>query len=94
MLRLLHHVLEVSVPEKLAHRELRNRSAEVLREVAAGVTYEITNHGQVVAVLSPPPFGVGLRVRPAQVRGGFSRLPRASADGPTQEVLDDLRGER
>lgn len=82
------------MPEKLAHRELRNRSAEVLREVAAGATYEITNHGDVVAVLSPPSRGAGLRIRQPKVRGGFSRLSRVRRDRPTQEVLDDLRGER
>jgi prevent-host-death family protein len=82
------------MPEKLAHRELRNRSAEVLREVAAGATYEITNHGDVVAVLSPPARHVDLRIRQPRVRGGFSGLPRVRRDRPVQEVLDDLRGER
>lgn len=81
--------------ERLAHRELRNSSAEVLRRVAAGATYEITNHGDVVAVLSPPsPSGPSLTVRPARVRGGFNQLGRVRRDGRVQEVLDDLRGER
>ena len=40
--------------ERLAHRDLRNRSAEILRDVAAGGSYEITNHGEVVALLTPP----------------------------------------
>lgn len=82
------------MPEKLAHRELRNRSAEVLREVAAGATYEITNHGDVVAVLSPPARGPGLRIRQPKTRGGFSQLPRVRRDRPVQETLDDLRGDR
>lgn len=82
------------MPEKLAHRELRNRSAEVLREVAAGATYEITNHGEVVAVLSPPTSRISLRIRQPKVRGGFARLPRVRRDRPVQESLDDLRGER
>lgn len=81
------------MPEKLAHRELRNRSAEVLREVAAGATYEITNHGDVVAVLSPPPSGTSLRIRQPRVRGGFAQLPRVRRDHPVQQALDDLRGE-
>lgn len=79
---------------RLAHRDLRNRSAEVLRDVAAGATYEITNHGEVVAVLSPPARDLDLRVRPAQVRGGFAQLTRVRRDRPAQEALDDLRGER
>lgn len=79
--------------ERLAHRELRNRSAEVLREVAAGATYEITNHGDVVAVLAPPSHGTDLRVRPAKARGGFSGLARVRRDTLVQDVLDDLRDE-
>jgi prevent-host-death family protein len=55
------------VTERLAHRDLRNRSAEILRDVLAGATYEITNHGEVVAVLSPPAGRTELRVRPARV---------------------------
>ncbi|MGH3342411.1 MAG: type II toxin-antitoxin system Phd/YefM family antitoxin [Carbonactinosporaceae bacterium] len=80
--------------ELLAHRELRNRSAEVLRDVAAGATYEITNHGEVVAVLSPPAPGIGLRIREPRRPGGFADLPRVQRDMPVQEVLDDLRGEQ
>lgn len=38
----------------ISHRELRNNSAEVLRAVAAGETIEVTNHGEVAAVLVPP----------------------------------------
>lgn len=82
------------MPERLAHRDLRNRSAEVLREVAAGATYEITNHGAVVALLSPPARGTDMRIRKARFHGGFSRLPRVRRDQSVQDVLDDLRGER
>jgi len=82
------------VTERLAHRELRNRSAEVLRDVAAGATYEITNHGDVVAVLSPPEPGLSLRIRKPTTRGGFADLPRVRRDEAVHVVLDDLRGER
>jgi prevent-host-death family protein len=80
--------------ERLAHRDLRNRSSEILREVASGATFEITNHGKVVAILSPPPGSRGLRVRAARVRGGFSELPLVSRAESVQDVLDDLRGDR
>lgn len=79
--------------ERLAHRDLRNRSAEVLREVAAGATYEVTNHGEVVALLSPP-SRTTVRIRRPSVRGGFGELPRVTLDHPIQESLDDLRGDR
>ena len=37
----------------ISHRELRNHSSDVLRRVQAGETIQVTNHGEVVAVLSP-----------------------------------------
>lgn len=80
--------------DRLAHRDLRNRSAEVLRDVAAGATYEITNHGDVVAILSPPSAAATVRVRKARLHGGFSELPREEHRMPVQELLDELREER
>lgn len=80
--------------ERLAHRDLRNRSSEILREVAAGATYEITNHGKVVAVLSPPAYTGGLRIRAARIRGGLADLPSVTLTESTQDILDELRAER
>lgn len=80
----------------IPHRELRNNSSAVLREVAQGETIQITNHGEVVAILVPPgaePPST-LRVRRARIKGGFAQLTRAELDHPVQESLDDLRGER
>ena len=37
----------------IAHRELRNNSSAILREVQSGETFTIPNHGEVVAVLTP-----------------------------------------
>lgn len=79
--------------ERIAHRDLRNRSSEILRAVAAGATYEITNHGEVVAILSPP-GARPLRIRPATAPRNFSALHRVLVDRPTQEVLDELREDR
>jgi prevent-host-death family protein len=80
----------------IAHRELRNNSSAVLREVQAGESIAISNHGEVVAILVPPSRHPtdSLRVRAARVRGGFSALPRVRLDRPAQESLDDLRGDR
>lgn len=80
----------------IAHRELRNNSSAVLRDVQAGETVAISNHGEVVAILVPPgrrPFDA-LRIRKAKVHGGFSALSRVRLDRPVQESLDDLRGDR
>lgn len=63
-------------PGRLARRGLRNRSAEILREVRSGATYEITKHGEVVAVLSPPTKGRDLRVPARRMQGGFAEPPR------------------
>jgi prevent-host-death family protein len=80
----------------IPHRELRNNSAAVLRDVQAGETIEVTNHGEVVAILVPPARREEqpLRIRPARIKGGFSTLPRSRVAQPSQQVLDDLRGER
>jgi antitoxin (DNA-binding transcriptional repressor) of toxin-antitoxin stability system len=76
--------------ERIAHRDLRNRSAEILRAVAAGESFEITNHGEVVAILAPPGT-VPLRVKPATEHGGWADLPRYPAKESTQRILDELR---
>lgn len=80
----------------IAHRELRNNSSAVLRDVEAGETIEVTNHGTVVAVLVPPTSAPATAVR--QVRatrpGGFGGLPRVHVEQPVQAALDDLRGDR
>lgn len=39
--------------ESIGHREMRNGSSEVLRAVAAGESFTITNHGTAVARLVP-----------------------------------------
>jgi prevent-host-death family protein len=78
----------------IAHRTLRNHSAEILRRVRAGETLRITNRGEVVAVLAPADRPLALRRREARVRGGFSRLARLRMEQPAQAHIDDLRGER
>ncbi len=38
----------------VTHREMRNQSGEILRRVADGETIQITNHGEVAALIVPP----------------------------------------
>jgi prevent-host-death family protein len=80
----------------VTHRELRNRSGEVLRAVEAGETYTVTNRGKPVARLVPiPDANPDLPLhRPAVTHGGFSQLIRHSVASPSAETIDDLRGER
>ena len=84
------------MPRTIPHRELRNNSGAVLREVQAGETVCVTNNGEVVAMLMPPPRapGASLRIRRATVRGGFTELERTRIQEPIQDVLDELRGDR
>lgn len=80
----------------IAHRDLRNRSSEILRAVQAGETFEVTNHGVVVAVIGPPgrdPLE-GLSHRPATSTAPFSQIRSVRRDESTADVLTELRGER
>lgn len=80
----------------VTHRELRNRSGEVLHAVEAGETYTVTSRGRPVARLVPiaeTNSDLPLR-RPATTRGGFSQLSRHSVAALSVETIDDLRGER
>jgi prevent-host-death family protein len=82
--------------ETVSHRELRNRSGEVLRAVEAGESFTITNGGVPVARLVPvsDPTPDLRCVRPVRRRGGFSELPRVAIDETVQPALDALRDER
>ncbi len=80
----------------ISHRELRNQSAEVLRRVADGEAFEVTNHGVVVAHLSPVatpafPFPVS---RAARRNGGWSALPKIALEESVTAVLDEEREDR
>lgn len=85
--------------ERITHRELRNNSAEVLRRVAAGESFEVTNHGTVAAVLSPPAgttvrdrLGQAGRVRPADRSIDLRDVPRPRSDRTSAEIVADVRG--
>jgi antitoxin (DNA-binding transcriptional repressor) of toxin-antitoxin stability system len=82
--------------ERIPHRELRNNSSEILRRVAAGESFEITNHGEVVAEIGPPRHDLGGLpvVKPATRRRDWSGIPRFKPTRPTQEILDELREDR
>lgn len=82
--------------ESISHRELRNQSAKVLRAVAAGESYTVTNNGRPVAKIVPidsPEMGLRC-IKPATKRGGFSDLPRTKVAESTQDALDYLKGDR
>lgn len=77
----------------IPHRELRNRRGDVLRRVQAGETFQVTNYGEIVAVLSTPGTGMAPRVAAARRRGGFASIPRIRSTETTAQALDALREE-
>lgn len=81
--------------ESISQREMRNRSGEVLRAVAAGDSFTVTNDGVPVARLVPIARAEKPRLaRPARKKGGLSQLQRFSSEESVADILDDLRGER
>jgi prevent-host-death family protein len=80
----------------IAHRELRNNSSAILRQVQAGESFTVTNHGDIVARLVPPAMDVASapRIRRATKLGGFSQIVGIQLDHPIQDDLDFLRGDR
>lgn len=87
--------------DRIGVRELRQHASRYLDQVRAGSTIEVTDRGELVALLVPPTpaqtsrdrlIAEG-RLRPA---AGALRLPtrRAAQSGTTAGVLDDLRDDR
>lgn len=84
----------------IPHRELRNNSSRILDEVKNGEIIEVTNHGEVVAVLIPPSASAYERlVAAGKVRlampGGrrFADLTARRTERDALEVLAEMRGE-
>lgn len=79
----------------ITHRELRNDSGRVLREVANGDSILISNNGVTVARISPAgESGPDLHISRAATKHGFDDVPMHDPREPTVDVLDDLRGDR
>jgi prevent-host-death family protein len=89
------------VVRTISHRELRNNSAEVLRAVGAGEVIEVTNHGEVAAVLVPPsltPYerlvAAGKVREPRKDRQvDLRKIRRVTASVSSEEIIADLRGD-
>lgn len=79
----------------ITHRELRNDSGRVLREVADGESILVTNNGVTVARISPAGEpGTDLHISRAATEHGFDDVPLHPARVRTADVLDELRGHR
>ncbi|GAB3523435.1 type II toxin-antitoxin system Phd/YefM family antitoxin [Arthrobacter monumenti] len=86
----------------IPHRQLRNESSKILQRVKNGETVEVTNNGDVAAVLVPPsssPFERRLlagHIRPAAAIGvvDLITVERVPSPESTAEILADVRGDR
>jgi prevent-host-death family protein len=83
----------------VTHRELRNSSGEILRAVAAGESVQITNNGQLAAVISPPAtdplaeLAAHGHVRKARrPLSDLASVRRRKATRPSAELIADSRG--
>ena len=86
--------------DRVTHREMRNRSGEILRRVEAGESIEVSNNGRPAAMIVP----VGGSILDGLVARGEARPARESVDAlrgiarttsavTTQEILEDSRGQ-
>lgn len=85
--------------ERVTHREMRNRSGEILRRVAGGESIEVTNSGRVAAMIVPPSTSSlddlieRGEVRPAREGlKGLLAIKRKRPSRPSSEILADVRG--
>ncbi len=83
--------------ETITHREFRNDSGRILREVQAGQSFVVTNNGVAVAELVPLNSRAhgGLPVKQRIAQGGLRTITpvKGSSGQSAQEILDDLRGD-
>jgi prevent-host-death family protein len=85
--------------ETVTHREMRNRSGEILRRVEAGESVRVSNNGHLAALIVPVGGDVldGLVARgeasPARAdTGTLAAIRRVVAPVSSRELLEDARG--
>lgn len=81
--------------DTITHREMRNRSAEVLRRVEAGESLEVSNHGRPVAIIMPVGTDVIEAANARSSRAALESLraiQRTKAAKSTAAMIEDARG--
>jgi prevent-host-death family protein len=83
----------------VTHREMRNSSGEILRLVAAGESVQVTNNGQVAAVITPPSgptiddlVSRGQARRARKSRAELSTIRRHKVKRSSADLIADTRG--
>lgn len=85
--------------ERIGVRELRQHASRYLDRVRAGETVEVTDRGQLVALLVPPTPTQGARDqliaqgRLIPAAGPMAMPARAHAPATTSAILDELRSD-
>lgn len=85
--------------ETVTHREMRNRSGEILRRVEAGESVLVSNNGHLAALIVPvggdPLDGLIARgeARPARTgTDALADIARAVSPVNSRELIDNNRG--
>ncbi len=85
--------------ETVTHREMRNRSGEILRRVEAGESLLVSNNGRIAALIAPADGDLldGLVAR-GEARAArtdasaLAKITRATSPVSTEEMIRDSRG--
>lgn len=85
--------------ETVSHREMRNRSGEILRRVEAGETVRVSNNGRLAALIVPANVDtIELLVERGHARPARSTpdrlrsVTRSVSEVSSDALRDDLRG--
>jgi prevent-host-death family protein len=83
----------------VTHREMRNQSGEILRRVADGESIQVTNNGQVAALIVPPGTdALAELVSRGQVRvarnpaSNLRSINRRKSTTDSKAIVADVRG--
>lgn len=83
----------------VTHREMRNQSGEILRQVAVGETIQVTSRGRLVARIVPPGTDVLAelaaqgQVRPAlRPISSLQSVVRRKSVAGSDAIVADVRG--
>lgn len=85
--------------ETITHREMRNRSGEILRRVEAGESVRVTNNGRLAALIVPA-GGDSLdglvdrgEARAARTEtAALAQIKRSVSSASSRELVEDSRG--
>lgn len=85
--------------ERITHREMRNRSGEILRRVEAGETVQVSNNGRLAALIVPAGGDAldllvdrGGARPPRTTTATLGEISRRASGVSSADLRDDIRG--